>query len=92
MLCLGATSVRIPGERQQYASRMAAMYGSSEQIEQTAAEWLARQDGGEWGPSEEAALKAWLDASAAHRVAYLRLNEAWRRSQQLSLFAAKVPR
>ena len=76
-------------ERQQYASRMAAMY-SSDRIEQMAAEWLAKQDGGgAWGASEEWALSVWLDASIAHRVAYLRLAEAWRRSAQLKAAPGK---
>ena len=50
---------------------------SSIQIEETAAGWLARRDSGEWEAVDEADLIAWLDASIAHRVAYVRLDAAW---------------
>ena len=65
---------------------------SSEQIEQTAAEWLAKQDGGEWRASEQVAFGAWLDASLLHRIAYLRLAEAWRRIQQSSFLSPQAKR
>jgi ferric-dicitrate binding protein FerR (iron transport regulator) len=83
MHCLGATSVRILSG-QQDASRKAKVCRSSEQIEQLAAEYLAKQDGQEWGPQDQAALNAWLDESVSHRIAYIRLAEAWRRVAQLS--------
>jgi transmembrane sensor len=61
---------------------------SSERIEQTAAQWLAKQDRGEWGEEEQVELNRWLDASTAHRIAYIRLAEAWRRIRQLSALAS----
>jgi transmembrane sensor len=68
------------------------MSESSEQIEQAAAEWLAKKDGSGWETSDEAALITWLEASTARRVAYIRIAEAWRRSQQLGGLRAKLPR
>jgi transmembrane sensor len=53
------------------------MCESSEQVEQAAAQWLARQQGENWNPCDEAALLAWLSASTANRVAYVRLAAAW---------------
>ena len=50
---------------------------SHRQIEQTAAAWLARRDGGRWHAADQAGLDAWLEASPAHRVAWLRLQAAW---------------
>jgi transmembrane sensor len=56
---------------------------SSEQVEQRAAEWLAKQDNHELTAAEQGELTRWLDESPAHRVAYIRLAEAWRRLAQL---------
>lgn len=56
---------------------------SHRQIEQTAAAWLARRDGGRWHADDQAGLDAWLDASPAHRVAWLRLQAAWDESPRL---------
>lgn len=58
---------------------------STSRIEARAAEWIARRDGGDhrWTYQHQRDLDAWLDESAAHRVAYLRLNAAWRRADRL---------
>jgi transmembrane sensor len=61
--------------------------------EARAAAWVAEQDRHQgtnsWGPEREAALQAWLAESTAHRVAYLRLQSAWRRADRLS--ATRTP-
>jgi transmembrane sensor len=51
-------------------------------IEEIAANWLARRDGGDWTAGDEASLKAWIEASTAHRVAFIRLEAAWRKALQ----------
>ena len=53
-------------------------------IEQAAALWVARRDGGQMSGEDEAAFAAWLDASIAHRVTFLRLNATWMRAQRLA--------
>ena len=58
---------------------------SSEEVEQRAAEWLAKQDGHELAASEQREFTAWLSESTAHRVAYVRLAQAWRRLGQLGV-------
>ena len=40
----------------------------SRRIEQTAAEWLARSDAGDWNESDAAALDQWLASAPRHRV------------------------
>ena len=56
-------------------------------IEARAAAWIAERDRlhdhGGWTAEREAALQAWLAASTAHRVAYLRLQQAWQRADRL---------
>lgn len=52
-------------------------------VEQRAAEWL-EQRGEDWSEAQAADLEAWLAASPAHAVAYLRLEAAWNRTTRLS--------
>jgi len=64
---------------------------SSRQIERTAAAWLARRDAGAWSDRDQAQLDAWLQASTAHRVAFVRLDAAWRQSDRLKALGAGMP-
>jgi transmembrane sensor len=63
----------------------------SRRIEQAAAEWLARRDNDDWTPREQQALEEWLSASTRHRVAFLRLQAAWREAGRLQALAAGLP-
>lgn len=53
-------------------------------IDALAADWIAARDGEHWDDDRQRALDAWLDESTLHRVAYLRLESAWRRSDRLA--------
>ncbi|WP_426700585.1 FecR family protein [Rhodanobacter sp. Col0626] len=64
---------------------------SSRQIELAASAWLARRDGDGWSTHDQVQLDAWLHESIAHRVAYLRLDAAWRQSDRLKALGAGVP-
>ncbi len=64
---------------------------NSRQIERTAAAWLAQRDGGRWSERDQARLEAWLSASTAHRVAFLRLESAWQQSDRLKALGAGLP-
>ncbi len=64
---------------------------SSKEIEHAAAAWLARRDAGGWSERDQRQLDAWLDASMAHRVAFVRLDAAWRQSDRLKALGAGVP-
>ncbi|WP_242112041.1 FecR family protein [Luteimonas aquatica] len=57
-------------------------------IEQTAAAWRARRDEPEWSAQDQAALDTWLEASTAHRVAWLRMEYGWRRIDRLAALRA----
>lgn len=61
---------------------------NSRQIEDMAAAWLARRDGGRWTAQDESELAAWLAESALNRVAFLRLEAGWERSVRLKALAA----
>lgn len=53
------------------------------QIEAEAAAWLARRDAGRWLAGDDVDFERWIAASTAHRVAYLRLETAWQKSDRL---------
>ena len=63
------------------------MTGAAE-IESRAADWVARRDRSDWSAQDEATLEDWLKSSPAHRVAYLRLDAAWRRADRLGALRA----
>lgn len=64
---------------------------SAEHIESEAAGWLARRDSGQWDETQQQAFDAWLNASTAHRIAWLRLASVWDRADQLQ-HGALAPR
>lgn len=69
---------------------MAGPIETSLQIEETAAAWVARRESGDWREDDQAALDAWLNASTARRVAFLRLHATWDRLGRLSSLGATV--
>lgn len=60
-------------------------------IERQAAAWLARRDAGDWTAADQAGLDAWLAESTARRVAWVRLEAAWRESGRLKALGAGLP-
>lgn len=52
-------------------------------IDQEASRWLAARDANAPGVEEEAAFQDWISADIRHRVAFLRMEETWRRSDRL---------
>jgi len=59
---------------------------SSTEIESQALAWLGKRDSGSWTEADQAELAQWLRASMAHRVAFLRREAAWERSERLKVF------
>lgn len=68
-----------------------ASMDSSIQIEQDAAAWLAKRDGGNWTEADQAALDGWLQASTAHRVAFIRLQAVWQQALRLRVLKHAQP-
>jgi|SRR5665213_1033 len=62
----------------------------STQIEEAAAAWFAKREGGDWQPADQAQLDAWLEAATAHRVAFIRILTAWERAGRLNALGAGV--
>jgi transmembrane sensor len=64
----------------------------AERIESAAADWLARRDSGHWSDTDQQQLDGWIAESIAHRIAWLRLESVWQRSDRLgALRAPPVP-
>jgi len=55
----------------------------AEEIEQHASRWLAARDARKPSVEEDTAFHYWLDADIRHRVAFLRLEAAWKRGDKL---------
>jgi len=54
-------------------------------IERRAADWaVLRRNRRDWTEDRQAELDAWLSQSLAHRVAYLRIDAMWERTQRLA--------
>src|SRR5258706_8823462 len=60
------------------------------QIEERAAEFLAKRDGDAWTQADQSTLAEWLQASTAHRIAYLRLDAAWKQANRLKALAPSL--
>lgn len=54
-----------------------------ERIEQEASQWLSARDARKPTADEETAFNYWLDADIRHRVAFLKLEASWQRSDRL---------
>jgi transmembrane sensor len=65
---------------------------SHEQIEDQAAEYLAKRDNGEWTAADQAELDQWMAESIARRVAFLRLEGVWDEARRLKALTAGLQR
>ncbi len=64
---------------------------SHREIEEKAAVFLARRDGGAWSQADADELRQWMERSVAHRVAVLRLETVWEHARKLKTLAAGRP-
>jgi transmembrane sensor len=62
--------------------------GPHRQIEKAAAAWLVRRDREQWSNADQTEFQAWLSASTAHRLAFIRLQAAWQQAGRLKAVAA----
>lgn len=60
-------------------------------IEDRAAQWLLRRDAEGWSVRDQQDLDAWLDASAAHKVAFWRLEQGWEKIGRLAALRRPAP-
>lgn len=64
---------------------------SASAIEEIAAAWVRHRHFWDWTEQKQAELDAWINASPAHEVAYLRLEAAWERTERLAALRPSKP-
>jgi transmembrane sensor len=64
---------------------------SAKEIERLAAAWLERREREDWSGEDQAALDSWLAESVAHRVAFVRVDAAWGRTEWLGALRPFTP-
>ncbi len=64
---------------------------SYKKIDEMACDWLAQRDSGDWTDEHERRFEQWLNESPLHRVAYLRMEHVWERSERLKALGAGIP-
>ena len=62
---------------------------SAQTIRLSAAEWHDRRERDGWTKDDEDALAVWFGQSPAHKVAFLRVDAAWKRADRLN--ALRIP-
>jgi len=62
---------------------------TADAVQAEAGAWIARRDEGSWRDTDQAELDAWLAQSTAHMIAFVRLEDMWKRADRLK---ALVPR
>src|SRR5690606_11467324 len=93
-ISMAATAPCAPRPRQTRSRRPTGAGGPTEmdprpeQIEATAAAWLARRDRADWCEEDDQTLADWLCSDTRHRVAYLRLRAAWDEAGRLEALGA----
>lgn len=65
---------------------------SADDIQARAGEWIARRDVSGWTDAEQADLDTWLSQSTAHMVAFVRLEDMWKRADRLKALSAHASR
>lgn len=63
--------------------RVEDVMANSKDIDNAAADWFAMLDRGELGNMEKAEFEDWINSDLAHRIAYLRVEAAWEKSEKL---------
>lgn len=60
------------------------------EVDKIASEWLERRDFGPWTQDDQRALEAWLEQSLAHRIAFVRLEAGWKRTERLAVLQTSM--
>jgi len=60
------------------------------EVDKIASEWLERRDFGPWTQDEQRVFEAWLEQSLAHRIAFVRLEAGWKRTERLAVLQTSM--
>ena len=62
------------------------------EVKAAAAQWFERRNFWDWSAENETQFTEWLNASFAHRAAYVRVEGAWKRTERLTVLKSSVRR
>ena len=60
-----------------------ASVATADAVQAEAGAWIARRDESFWSDADQAELDAWLAQSTAHMIAFVRLEDMWKRADRL---------
>lgn len=60
------------------------------EIDETASEWLERRAFGPWTEHDQHDFDAWFAQSLAHRIAFVRLEAGWKRTERLTVLQSSM--
>jgi transmembrane sensor len=63
---------------------------SAKAIDAAAAAWFAKRDAGEWQDQDKAEFDAWLAGDVRHRIAFFRVESAWKQAERLKALGAGI--
>jgi transmembrane sensor len=63
---------------------------SAREVKAAAAQWFERRNFWAWTAEDESEFASWLDASFAHRAAYVRVEAAWKRAERLTVVKSSL--
>jgi transmembrane sensor len=63
---------------------------SAKDVKEAAALWFERRNFWDWTAENEGEFATWLNASFAHRAAYVRVEAAWKRTERLTVLKSAV--
>ena len=67
------------------------MSGAAKDVKAAASSWRERQDRADWSAEDQAAFDTWLAENYAHKIAFLRVDAAWARTERLVALRTSSP-
>jgi len=64
---------------------------SARDVDAQAASWFQRRQFWNWTDEDEAQFDLWMKQSTAHRIAYVRVSDAWKRTDRLMILRGAAP-
>lgn len=61
---------------------------SVKEVDAAAAAWFAKRDSGNWSQEDQQCFDEWMAADLSHRIAYIRVEAAWKKAHRLKALGA----
>lgn len=60
------------------------------EVDRIASEWLERRAFGPWAESDQREFESWFTESLAHRIAFVRLEAGWKRTERMTVLKSPM--